>query len=493
MDMMINIVSPEAVAMPSAEAGSGAQTSGEGVFGQILNAQLSGQTLEETSCDTAAPASDEDTLNTDVNAAAAVMIAQFMQASASDMSGVNVEQTTAVVSQATDAQRPDSVRMTIPIATDGGPYNLQTPVQTITVTGQPSAQDDTVSLETGGPVVVTPTVNEPVINGVDAPAGVVSETKTAQTEDQAAVNVKQPSADQAADVTDLNPVFRTAIRQAMGEEAAGVPQQQVDSDQPAVDPTVNTVKDQSARSQEASNAQQPVEAAVNPSSSSPAASQVRTDSGEGNRVRLEGNVTTEAVNSESKVDGASSAADSGAGDSPSFNFASQGQVRVSSSDTTQTAGSDSRTEAYTEVQQRVIDQVVREVKLRRFDQGGEIIMRLDPPELGTMRVRITQDAGIMTGHISASSDQVKGLLQAHLSTLVDALSEAGVKMDSVSVSTGMPSGTPNHDGAAGSFQGNFNGSRRRFTASGASASAGALTGAAGAFTTNNNVGYSWLA
>ncbi len=99
-----------------------------------------------------------------------------------------------------------------------------------------------------------------------------------------------------------------------------------------------------------------------------------------------------------------------------------------------------------EMHARVIDQVVREVSLHRVgdpngaDPNGasrtDIVVKLNPPELGSLRLQVTQDSTGMTTHIQSGSSQVRGLLEAHMPLLIDSLAKAGVRMDSVSVSTG---------------------------------------------------------
>jgi len=84
---------------------------------------------------------------------------------------------------------------------------------------------------------------------------------------------------------------------------------------------------------------------------------------------------------------------------------------------------------------RVIDQVVREAVLRRLPDRNDLVVRLNPPELGAVRLRIVQDAQGITSHIQASTEQVRGLLQAHVPMLVDALADAGVRLGAVSVTS----------------------------------------------------------
>lgn len=85
---------------------------------------------------------------------------------------------------------------------------------------------------------------------------------------------------------------------------------------------------------------------------------------------------------------------------------------------------------------RVIDQVVQGVKLSQIDGRSNIVVKLNPPDLGNLRLQITQDATGMTTHIQAANSQVRGLLEANMPLLIDSLSKAGVQMDSVSVSVG---------------------------------------------------------
>lgn len=90
-----------------------------------------------------------------------------------------------------------------------------------------------------------------------------------------------------------------------------------------------------------------------------------------------------------------------------------------------------------EVHQRVIDQIVKEVRLVKLQDGSDLMVRLQPPELGSLRIHLVSDAQGVTSQIEASNPQVKSLLQAHMPILMDALSSAGVRMDSVSVTAAM--------------------------------------------------------
>jgi len=149
-------------------------------------------------------------------------------------------------------------------------------------------------------------------------------------------------------------------------------------------------------------------------------------------------------------------------------------------------------------QTKIIDQVVREVKLHRFDGHSDLIVRLDPPDMGTLRLQITQSASGLTGHIQASTDSVRGLLQANLPALMDALSGAGLRMESVSVSVN----SSFNPMAQNAFQGNQQDShqsgngqaRQRFTMDREIGAIPAMAGISYASAGGRmQAGYSWLA
>ncbi len=113
-----------------------------------------------------------------------------------------------------------------------------------------------------------------------------------------------------------------------------------------------------------------------------------------------------------------------------------------------------------DIPRKIIDQIVQEVKLVKGVDNSEIMVRLNPPDLGHLKIQITQTSQGMTGHIHASSDSVKNLLQAHLPSLTQALGEAGVKIDNISISNQLSFNASAHDATkdneANFFMGNGN-------------------------------------
>lgn len=147
--------------------------------------------------------------------------------------------------------------------------------------------------------------------------------------------------------------------------------------------------------------------------------------------------------------------------------------------------------ARTELHARVIDQVVKEVRLHTVDGHSNVVVKLNPPELGSLRLQISQDSTGLTSQIQASTEQVGRLLQAHVPALVDALADAGLKLDSVTISSGPSFGALAQDLTQSNAQGSQYQGRRgnqRNTANGQGFVPIKLPTA-----NARETGYSWLA
>ena len=149
----------------------------------------------------------------------------------------------------------------------------------------------------------------------------------------------------------------------------------------------------------------------------------------------------------------------------------------------------------TETRIRIIDQVVQEIRLRQFQGQTDITIKLNPAELGALRLHISQTANGLTSLIHASSDNVKGLLQANLPALTQALSDAGVKMDQVTVTSPTSYDSLMHDNASGTaYQQDGKSGRHNTGGSSEMDVKGALINAAmGGVTPGGSARYSWLA
>lgn len=116
--------------------------------------------------------------------------------------------------------------------------------------------------------------------------------------------------------------------------------------------------------------------------------------------------------------------------------------------------------AATEMPHRVIDQIVKDVRLLKLLDGTNLTIRLRPAELGTLQIRVVSDAQGLTSQIEASSPQTRSLLQAHVPLLMDSLAAAGVRVDSVSVTATPSFSAWTGDMAQQQFQQQYAGSGR---------------------------------
>lgn len=147
-----------------------------------------------------------------------------------------------------------------------------------------------------------------------------------------------------------------------------------------------------------------------------------------------------------------------------------------------------------ELPAKLIDQVVSQVKLSQTDGRSDLTVRLNPPELGSLSVRIVQDAQGITSEIQASSNQVRNLLQAHMPALMSALSDAGLRVDAVNVTSNLSFGSYMQNPSNGGAQQEAQNPASRFAGNGGQADSQPtinLAGAAAAST--DNTSYSWLA
>jgi flagellar hook-length control protein FliK len=78
------------------------------------------------------------------------------------------------------------------------------------------------------------------------------------------------------------------------------------------------------------------------------------------------------------------------------------------------------------------------------EQGGQIRLRLSPPELGSMRLELTMRNGTMTAHVQAETDSARNMLLDHLPQLRERLADHNIKIDhfDVELMNQSNSGTP---------------------------------------------------
>jgi flagellar hook-length control protein FliK len=174
-------------------------------------------------------------------------------------------------------------------------------------------------------------------------------------------------------------------------------------------------------------------------------------------------------------------------------FAGQTLSDTTVKQTAQTQSTQATTKTDQPLHTRIIDQIVRDVKLIKLPQQNDLVVKLSPPELGTLRVQITQAEQGLTTQIQTSGEQVKGLLQAHLPALNQAFSDAGLKMDSVSVTSGTSFGSLMQDSPNGSAQQQQGGQRHHYASSQDANGNQTVANMPTVVTGGETTAYSWLA
>lgn len=88
------------------------------------------------------------------------------------------------------------------------------------------------------------------------------------------------------------------------------------------------------------------------------------------------------------------------------------------------------------VEQKLIHEVVRAAKMQFTDGGASMAIRLNPPHLGLLQMSVSAEQGTVTASLHTSTEAARNALQADLSLLKQALSDAGINVDSINVSLG---------------------------------------------------------
>ncbi|MBI1369514.1 MAG: hypothetical protein GC162_12780 [Planctomycetes bacterium] len=95
---------------------------------------------------------------------------------------------------------------------------------------------------------------------------------------------------------------------------------------------------------------------------------------------------------------------------------------------------------------RVTEQAVRALKSVVNQKGGSVTLRLDPPELGALRVRVQMDSGTVRATFEAANQSVRSALEQQMSTLRHALESHGLVVDHLHVHT--PAAAPSQQSFA---------------------------------------------
>jgi len=109
--------------------------------------------------------------------------------------------------------------------------------------------------------------------------------------------------------------------------------------------------------------------------------------------------------------------------------------------------------------------IVRGLSTMVNQRGGVMNMRLDPPELGALRVQMTMNRGVVTAEFQASTAQAHAMLERNMNTLRSALEGQGLTVDRLAVHAPATGSTPfsRDDGGQST---NHNTSRQQHDAAG---------------------------
>lgn len=114
------------------------------------------------------------------------------------------------------------------------------------------------------------------------------------------------------------------------------------------------------------------------------------------------------------------------------------------------------------IEHKVINQIVQSARMQLVDGGANMTLRLDPPHLGVLNMSVTAQQGSVVANIQTSTEAARHVLQADLSSLKQALADAGITVDSINVSLG---GTPDQPGTPNGGQHAYGNSHGRHVGS----------------------------
>lgn len=472
IDAVMNIAAPE-IGADSGMLAVGQQASTDGQFMAVLKDAMAGaQASEDAAAPVPAPEGEAPEVDSLAGELVAAAIAPAIQ-----------QVTTQEVATLTGSAVVQPVDM--PVTATVGPPVRSDFVEAASVPESEIEVSFDAALETVS-AEVDAELAEPVIAAAPAVAGAVedvqaiAQARSAETPEAA----EAPASERTISGQAAVEVESEAVHTASDADGAPIAH---DGDQPKE----QLLSDDPARTSRPAVAGRPVVQATPVEWRVDASSQsVRLEVAEGQDARAVTQVAgsgTERARSESSSSSGSDSSASATNPNPvGFAQAMRQTTQPAAVQTTEAQSPEQHT--------RVIDSVVREVRLHQMPTRSDLVVRLDPPELGSLRVRVTQDASGFSTHIQTSSDQVRGLLQAHLPALQDALSGAGVRMESVSVSFDSAFGSAAQDAASGNAFAQQSGARQGFPYNrGYAQGAQAANAIPASYARAEQAGYSWLA
>jgi flagellar hook-length control protein FliK len=83
---------------------------------------------------------------------------------------------------------------------------------------------------------------------------------------------------------------------------------------------------------------------------------------------------------------------------------------------------------------RVLDQVLNQLSFNRAGDKNRVVIRLNPQELGEIKLELVMDKDHLKAQMVAQTRQVQEILEKHMPRLQEALQNQGIKVDQIEVS-----------------------------------------------------------
>jgi len=84
----------------------------------------------------------------------------------------------------------------------------------------------------------------------------------------------------------------------------------------------------------------------------------------------------------------------------------------------------------------LVDQIVRKARINvRANGVSNIVVQIDPPNLGKVSIRISVQDNIVKAYMIAENHEVRSIIENNLDNLKNSMNNQGLKVDQVNVTT----------------------------------------------------------
>jgi flagellar hook-length control protein FliK len=107
------------------------------------------------------------------------------------------------------------------------------------------------------------------------------------------------------------------------------------------------------------------------------------------------------------------------------------------------------------------EQLGRALKTVIQQKGGSLTIKLNPPELGEVRIQLQMNGSVVRAQFDVSTNAVRALMQQQMSQLREALEQQGLTVEQLQVQTASASADANETDADGDDEGRSRGRREK--------------------------------